>query len=222
MCAAILHDFDHPGVNNDFLIKTRHKLAIQYNDVSPLEMSHVSKSYTLLASDKSYDFAAKLSLEDKNIIRAFIIEIVLGTDMKKHFGLVSQFQVRALSARTPGLSGGKQPLHASEAFASLFLGMVIAPRSQPPINLRQALEFAPFSVDTALLLNAQLLPSSCTPCLQPQKSIRVADALNASHRNDIMACRCYGQLLPLRHLDVPRLANPLPAFLHRKSCSLHR
>ncbi len=40
--AAAMHDYDHPGLSNDYLIKSRHKLAILYNDVSPLEMSHVS------------------------------------------------------------------------------------------------------------------------------------------------------------------------------------
>ena len=94
MCgAAILHDFDHPGLNNDFLIKTRHQLAIMYNDVSPLEMSHVSKAYTVHIGNPAFNYAEKMAMEDKNVMRALIIDLVLATDMKKHFGLVSQFQV---------------------------------------------------------------------------------------------------------------------------------
>ena len=91
--AAALHDFEHPGVNNDFLIKTRNVLAILYNDASPNENHHVAGAYSLLMSDPGYNYSEKLAIEDKNILRATTIELVLATDMKKHFGLLSQFQV---------------------------------------------------------------------------------------------------------------------------------
>ena len=30
--AAIAHDLDHPGFNNQFLVKTRDEIALLYND----------------------------------------------------------------------------------------------------------------------------------------------------------------------------------------------
>ena len=40
--AALVHDYEHGGLNNDFLVKTAHPLAITYSDQSPLEHHHVA------------------------------------------------------------------------------------------------------------------------------------------------------------------------------------
>ena len=87
------HDYDHSGFNNDFLIKSKNPLAILYNDASPNENHHVAGAYSLMLSDSNYHFSKDMAPEDRNILRAAIIELVLATDMKKHFGLLSQFQV---------------------------------------------------------------------------------------------------------------------------------
>lgn len=95
--AALAHDYDHPGFNNDYLIKTRNPLAIIYNDSSPNENHHVAHAYGLLMSSPAYFFSKDMGMEERNILRAVIIELVLATDMKKHFGLLSLFQVIAAS-----------------------------------------------------------------------------------------------------------------------------
>ncbi len=42
--AALVHDFEHGGLNNDFLVKTAHPLAVTYSDQSPLEHHHIAAS----------------------------------------------------------------------------------------------------------------------------------------------------------------------------------
>lgn len=46
--SAIVHDFEHGGLNNDFLIKTMNPLAITYNDQSPLENHHMAAAVRLM------------------------------------------------------------------------------------------------------------------------------------------------------------------------------
>jgi hypothetical protein len=57
MCAAnatatartqVVHDFEHRGVNNDFLVRSSDALALLYNDASPHENHHLAASWGLL------------------------------------------------------------------------------------------------------------------------------------------------------------------------------
>ena len=50
--AAAIHDYEHGGVNNDFLIQTRDKLAVMYNDISPLENHHLAAAARLIGEPR--------------------------------------------------------------------------------------------------------------------------------------------------------------------------
>ena len=82
--SAIIHDYGHPGLNNNYLIKTRDDLAIKYNDISVLENFHVSEAFNIILKKPGNNIFEKLSEENFKICRKNIIEYVLGTDMTFH------------------------------------------------------------------------------------------------------------------------------------------
>ena len=50
LLASAVHDLGHPGVNNDFLVRTRHRLAGLYNDRSVNEHFHCATAFDLAHS----------------------------------------------------------------------------------------------------------------------------------------------------------------------------
>jgi hypothetical protein len=92
LVGAIAHDVGHIGVNNLFLVKTKHALAIQHNDRSPLENMHCVVLYELLGKENTNIF---INLDEKQWreARKVILTIILGTDMSHHFEQISKTQV---------------------------------------------------------------------------------------------------------------------------------
>ena len=88
--AAAMHDVRHPGVNNSFLARTMHPLALQYNDKAILESMHASEGMKLAFSDE-HDIFGELSDSDRKHVRKYIIELILATDMTRHFEIQNQF-----------------------------------------------------------------------------------------------------------------------------------
>ena len=96
LLAAAVHDFEHPGLNNNFLAATKDPLAITYNDRSILESHHVAASFKLLLSDEC-NFTRQMGRDAYAELRATVIQLVLGTDMKYHFEHVTKFKTKLSS-----------------------------------------------------------------------------------------------------------------------------
>lgn len=60
LTAAACHDFEHPGVNNPFLIKIQDPIAIRHNDISVLESHHVAASFEIMLGNPKNNWAVKL------------------------------------------------------------------------------------------------------------------------------------------------------------------
>jgi len=84
MLAASCHDVAHPAVNNDFLARTGHPLALRYNDRSILEHFHVATAFELMRELNIDMLSHNLLSPPSSAVRSRIIDMVLATDMAHH------------------------------------------------------------------------------------------------------------------------------------------
>lgn len=84
LLAAIIHDFKHPGVNNNFCIRNSMEVAIMSNDASVLENFHVSQAFVILQKPQ-FNWLSSLNDERYRRLRSLVISLVLSTDMAHHF-----------------------------------------------------------------------------------------------------------------------------------------
>lgn len=90
--AALGHDLDHTGRNNNFEINSNSKLALRYSDKSPLEFHHIYKLFKII-HDKKTNLVSEFTVEAYKHIREFMIEVILATDMKYHFTHIDNFKM---------------------------------------------------------------------------------------------------------------------------------
>ncbi|XP_062250727.1 cAMP-specific 3',5'-cyclic phosphodiesterase 4B isoform X4 [Platichthys flesus] len=88
---AAIHDVDHPGVSNQFLINTNSELALMYNDESVLENHHLAVGFKLLQEDNC-DIFQNIPKKQRQSLRKMVIDMVLATDMSKHMSLLADLK----------------------------------------------------------------------------------------------------------------------------------
>uniref|UniRef100_A0A3B3CZS7 Phosphodiesterase n=1 Tax=Oryzias melastigma TaxID=30732 RepID=A0A3B3CZS7_ORYME len=89
--ASAIHDVDHPGVSNQFLINTSSELALMYNDASVLENHHLAVGFKLL-QEENCDIFENLSKKQRDSLRKMVIDMVLATDMSKHINFLADMK----------------------------------------------------------------------------------------------------------------------------------
>jgi len=95
LLAAAIHDYDHPGFNNNFHVRTQAYLATLYNDRSVLENHHVASVFELM-KDPKYNILAALSWDQYRDVRDTMLEMVLATDMGLHSRISNAFKQRLI------------------------------------------------------------------------------------------------------------------------------
>jgi hypothetical protein len=91
--AAMVHDLDHPGETNAYQIAVKTSFALLYNDRSVLENHHVAFAHKCLEAGDTNIFS-RLEGSKRQEIRAMVINMVLATDMAKHFHELGQLNGR--------------------------------------------------------------------------------------------------------------------------------
>ncbi|XP_075536953.1 high affinity cAMP-specific and IBMX-insensitive 3',5'-cyclic phosphodiesterase 8B-like [Dermacentor variabilis] len=91
LVSAVIHDVDHPGRSTPFLCNSNHVLAILYNDSSVLETHHAAFGFKLTLSDEKVNIFQNMERDVYRSVRASIIDMVLATEMTKHFEHLSKF-----------------------------------------------------------------------------------------------------------------------------------
>ncbi|XP_047198770.1 cAMP-specific 3',5'-cyclic phosphodiesterase 4D isoform X5 [Hippoglossus stenolepis] len=100
--ASAIHDVDHPGVTNQFLINTSSELAVMYNDASVLENHHLAVGFKLLQEDNC-DMFQNLSKKLKESLRKMVIDMVLATDMSKHMNFLADMKTMVETKKVTSL-----------------------------------------------------------------------------------------------------------------------
>eukprot|EP01137_Pigoraptor_chileana_P006466 Opistho-2@3215 len=88
--AALVHDIEHPGVNNVFHINTESPLALRYNDQSILENFHCYRAFCVFKKPENNIFVNMPTGSYKQL-RHYIIACVLATDVARHMDILSRF-----------------------------------------------------------------------------------------------------------------------------------
>jgi len=89
--AALIHDLDHPGTNNDFEVKRKTELAQKYRNDSVLERHAINEGLNLCAKNPELDWLKSFkNAEDRKYVENYITEAVLATDPARHATILKE------------------------------------------------------------------------------------------------------------------------------------
>lgn len=81
---ALIHDIDHLGTNNDFLVKSKTSRAKLYDNDSVNERHSIHLGLKLCEDNPDLDWLNTFHVDDCKYVKHFISEIILATDMIFH------------------------------------------------------------------------------------------------------------------------------------------
>ncbi|CEL97085.1 unnamed protein product [Vitrella brassicaformis CCMP3155] len=109
--ACACHDVGHPGKNNAYMVSSQQALAVRYNDKSVLENYHAATTFEVM-KEADCNALDRLQKDEYRTARLIVVEMILETDMKRHFEFVATFRAhfaKFLSSRSSTLLADDSP-----------------------------------------------------------------------------------------------------------------
>ena len=85
--AAVCHDLDHPGHNNEFEVKASTTLAKLYGD-SVIERHSINTGLNMCQENPDLNWLKSFNDSDCEYVKNFIYEIILATYVVRHGDIV--------------------------------------------------------------------------------------------------------------------------------------
>jgi len=109
--AAVVHDFKHPGLSNNFQVATNSEISMEFNEQHVLENMSLNRALTSLRTEE-FNFMRSMSKADQKDIYSTVIKLVLATDMSRHFEIVAAFKSKVEPIVADVFSTSKHSSHA--------------------------------------------------------------------------------------------------------------
>jgi len=117
MVAAMVHDYGHPQVSNAFLVELEDVMALDANNQAVAENFALRETMKMVM-DPNHSFLAanaagvldnswSTRMQRRKWFRNMVIQMVLATDMSRHFDMLSQFETQIVQNRE--LRANKSP-----------------------------------------------------------------------------------------------------------------
>eukprot|EP00484_Ammonia_sp_Unknown_P022062 CAMPEP_0197037336 /NCGR_PEP_ID=MMETSP1384-20130603/14573_1 /TAXON_ID=29189 /ORGANISM="Ammonia sp." /LENGTH=423 /DNA_ID=CAMNT_0042467623 /DNA_START=79 /DNA_END=1350 /DNA_ORIENTATION=- len=111
--SAVAHDIGHIGKNNDFLVKSKHELALKFDNVSCLEYYHIEQFHQTMTDNSRANWISKFDDKTQQYIIDLVEYAILGTDMGVYHNEIKKELKEKYSKQWVQQSSGR-PLSSQE------------------------------------------------------------------------------------------------------------
>ncbi|GAB9469341.1 hypothetical protein Gpo141_00006622 [Globisporangium polare] len=130
LLAAVMHDIEHTGLTNDFLIKTNHEIAQKFPTRAPMESKHIALAVEAITKDE-FNILSKMSLLQQDEVLSVVRETILATALCYQRELLDKVQaVSAEEWHQTERSSGEDVLSQQLQILSLRCAMHVSDISQ--------------------------------------------------------------------------------------------